>query len=232
VRLGRKKPNPKPALLNSSSLVSRTTSTDYSELDRALRNREWEAADKLTLTLMLKVMNTSSSLDTDEIRRFPGEDLKLLDNLWVQYSEGKLGFSVQKRIWQECGSPGPDYEANKTAWKQFGQRVNWQGGTGHNQWRYKHELDYSNPQKYSEHLPLMGWGGLFAEGRVGSFLSRRDLNCSPQSLQPFSQVRSQQRFLRQHRHFPSFLSLYFNQMSSSPWVTFSETCANVCRSGI
>ncbi|NJK61036.1 MAG: hypothetical protein HC918_13455 [Oscillatoriales cyanobacterium SM2_1_8] len=143
-------------------LISQTTGADYSELDRALRNRQWQEADELTRTLMLKVMNTSGYLNADEIRRFPGEDLKRIDRLWVDHSDGKLGFSVQKRIWQECGSPGPDYEANKAAWKKFGQRVNWQGGTAYDGWRYTSELDMTNPQKYPGHLPLWVWLG--AEG--------------------------------------------------------------------
>jgi hypothetical protein len=107
---------------------------------------------------MLKVANRTGKgwLDADSIQKFPGEDLKLIDNLWVQHSEGKLGFSVQKRIWQECGSPGPDYGANEAAWKKFGQRVNWQGGTGYDGWRYTSEIDYANPQKYSGHLPWLG----------------------------------------------------------------------------
>ncbi len=144
-------PNPPQAV--RQALVSQTTGNDYSELDRALRHREWKKADELTRTFMLKVMSTSGHLSEDEMSRFPGEDLKLIDNLWVQHSEGKLGFSVQKRIWQECGSPGPDYAANKAAWKKFGQRVNWQGGTGYDGWRHAKELDYANPQEYSGQLP-------------------------------------------------------------------------------
>jgi len=152
----------------SQSLISQTTGTDYRELDRLLKAQEWRKADELTCNLMLKVMNTYAYLTADEIRRFPGEDLKLIDNLWVQHSEGKLGFSVQKRIWQECGSPGPDYLANKAAWKKFGQRVNWQGGTGYDGWRYTREIDYANPQKYSGHLPYFPLGlGTVARRGIG-----------------------------------------------------------------
>jgi hypothetical protein len=91
--------------VGQNSLVSRTTGIDYGELDRALRNRQWKEADKLTFTLMLKA--TKNPLDEqdyfmhpDRIRRLPSEDLKLIDRLWVQHSKGKLGFSVQKRIWK------------------------------------------------------------------------------------------------------------------------------------
>lgn len=60
-------------------------------------------------------------LRVEDIKNFPCEDLKIIDLLWVEYSHGKFGFSVQKQIWQGCGSP-TDYNAG---WEQFGDRVGW-----------------------------------------------------------------------------------------------------------
>ncbi|NJR67007.1 MAG: transcriptional regulator, partial [Leptolyngbyaceae cyanobacterium CRU_2_3] len=42
-------------------------------------------------------------LGLEDIREFPCEDLRVIDRLWVQYSNGRFGFSVQKRIWLEVG---------------------------------------------------------------------------------------------------------------------------------
>lgn len=40
------------------------------------------------------------------------------------YSSGQYGFSKQKKIWQECGSP-MSYNED---WKKFGTRVGWRRG--------------------------------------------------------------------------------------------------------
>ena len=36
----------------------------------------------------------------DVMKRFPSQDLNVVDQLWVHYSNGRYGFSVQKRIWE------------------------------------------------------------------------------------------------------------------------------------
>jgi len=130
--------------------ISQTTGTNYYDLYCALQNQHWCEAEKQTRVLIERL---SKQLNEESIRSFPSEDLKLIDQLWVQHSDGKLGFSVQKRIWQECGSPGADYKAHKTAWIEFGKRVNWQGGTAPDNWRYQREINVTNPQNYLGHLP-------------------------------------------------------------------------------
>lgn len=162
------------------TLTSSATGIDYSKLDQLLRDQKWKEADQLTAKLMLQAADQTQRgyLNREDIERFPGEDLKLIDKLWVDHSNGTLGLSVQKRIWKECGSPGPDYSANKSAWIQFGRRVNWQGGTGYQGWRRYSEIDMTNPQKYSGHLPMWGWvvlGGLWSWfGCVGWRLFSRE----------------------------------------------------------
>ncbi len=137
------------------SLVSETTGIDYADLDQALKNRDWREADQLTHDLMVQAADRIEEgyLNEESIDNFPGEDLKLIDRLWVEHSNGTLGFSVQKRIWREVGSPGPDYDSNRSAWTRFGERVNWQGGSGWHGWRFYRELDFTDPQKIPGHLP-------------------------------------------------------------------------------
>lgn len=61
----------------------------------------------------------------DEVaKHFPFTDLFTLDHLWVKYSRGKFGFSIQKRIYFACGGTDSDtYDPD--AWDQFGDRVGW-----------------------------------------------------------------------------------------------------------
>lgn len=118
-------------------------------------------------------------LNIKSIETFPCADLRTIDHLWVKYSDGHFGFSVQKRIWESVGGkPGEyDYEIYKKLCDRVG-------------WRVKGEwLDYSNisfSQSAPEgHLPaaLLAIGLKYPAdrwpvglGRFGcSLLSRRDL---------------------------------------------------------
>ena len=61
-------------------------------------------------------------LDTNSIDNFPCEDLRTIDQLWVKYSDGKFGFSVQKRIYQGLGGTT---EYDDKIWQAFQDKVGW-----------------------------------------------------------------------------------------------------------
>lgn len=67
---------------------------------------------------MLKVANRESQgfLDIKDIEKFPCSDLHTIDQLWVQYSDGRFGFSVQKRI----------YEAQDRDWEKVYRALEWE----------------------------------------------------------------------------------------------------------
>ena len=94
---------------------------DYRKLRELLAAEKWSEADRETLAVMLKAAQTQEDwLDQPDIYTFPCNDLRIIDTLWVKYSKGIFGFSVQKRIWQELGSK-VDYETNC----HLGDRVGW-----------------------------------------------------------------------------------------------------------
>lgn len=95
----------------------------YQLLVNLLTNGAWKEADQETERLMLKIRgkNSGDSLDWEDFREFPCLDLSIIDQLWVKNSGGLFGFSVQKKIWEECGSP-KEYDE---AWDKFGDRVGW-----------------------------------------------------------------------------------------------------------
>jgi hypothetical protein len=47
-----------------------------------------------------------------------------MDQLWVKYSNGKFGFSVQKQIWLELGGK-LDGEYDRDTFRKLGDRVGW-----------------------------------------------------------------------------------------------------------
>lgn len=98
-------------------------SVDYSRLEKLLKAGDWKGAVQETLNLMLQATNRTQQgwLDSKSLQNFPCEVLRRLDDLWLKYSDGKFGFSVQRKIWEEVGSP----TEHNAQWEQFGDRVGW-----------------------------------------------------------------------------------------------------------
>jgi hypothetical protein len=97
----------------------------YQKLDNLLASQKWLEADCLTREIILKIANRTSqgSLDKESIKAFPCEDLQAIDHLWVHHSKSKFGFSVQKKLWIDCGGMIGVYDY--TAFKKFGAKVGW-----------------------------------------------------------------------------------------------------------
>ena len=76
---------------------------------------------------MLQVVSRESKrgwLKTEDIDNFPCEDLQTIDQLWLHYSQGKFGFSVQKEIYESLGGTRESIKV----WEKFGDRVGWRKG--------------------------------------------------------------------------------------------------------
>ncbi|MBD2175481.1 GUN4 domain-containing protein [Pseudanabaena sp. FACHB-1998] len=118
-----------PEVTNNLVNLLSTKGIDYCELENLLKNKQWYEADKLTDRLMLKASGREKErwIDLDSIKNFPCEDLQTIDRLWVHYSNGLYGFSVQKKIYVECGGKlnfsNPIF--NSEPWKRFCDRTAW-----------------------------------------------------------------------------------------------------------
>lgn len=99
---------------------------DYTRLRDLLAAGQWKQADEETLALMLKAAGREKEgwLDYTSIENFPCIDLRTIDQLWVEYSRGRFGFSVQKGIWE---SVSRDYEmfGNAIGWRKENKNVEW-----------------------------------------------------------------------------------------------------------
>ena len=100
---------------------------DYSKLRDFLANGQWQKADMETASCMLKVAGREEQgyLEEEDIENFPCTDLRTIDQLWVKYSNGKFGFSVQKKIYQSLGGTK---EYSKLIWERFVDQVGWREG--------------------------------------------------------------------------------------------------------
>jgi hypothetical protein len=134
--------------------------SDYQKLDDLLAVQKWIAADELTREIMLKVANRSSQVYLDEasINEFPCEDLRAIDFLWIYHSRGKFGFSVQKKLWLDCGGIIGVYDY--TVFKKFGTKVGWYSQPNIDWMRYTDFINDTINAKnaLSASLPLSGLG--------------------------------------------------------------------------
>ena len=92
---------------------------DYTSLQRHLMDQEFEAADRLT-SEHLRQLAGSEALRRgyvyfSEVPSMPSLDLESLDRLWVVYSRGRFGFSVQGRLLMACGGQ----------WERLWSRLGW-----------------------------------------------------------------------------------------------------------
>ncbi|MEP0947615.1 MULTISPECIES: GUN4 domain-containing protein [Cyanophyceae] len=150
----------------------------YAKLRDLLAAKDWQAADKETLDCLLQVMDRQQKgwLQREDITNFPCLDLRNIDHLWVKYSNGKFGFSVQQEVWQSCGSPTTSF-INKE-WDKFGVAVGWRtkgflsiGGD----WLLYSQLTFglSAPKGHLPGVFLAEQGGLMMRG--GRTSSRESL---------------------------------------------------------
>jgi hypothetical protein len=76
----------------------------YQDLDNLLGQEEWQAADQVTLALMLAATDRTDWLDEGAIARLPCETLNQIDQRWMRYSHGQFGFTAQQQVYrQSCG---------------------------------------------------------------------------------------------------------------------------------
>ncbi|HIK05890.1 MAG TPA: GUN4 domain-containing protein [Trichormus sp. M33_DOE_039] len=99
---------------------------DYSRLRDLLAAKKWQEADDETYLVMLQIVGRKKGdyIRSEELFNFPCTDLRNIDQLWVKYSNGHFGFSVQKEIYLSVGGK-PDGKLYSEAWKKFGDRVGW-----------------------------------------------------------------------------------------------------------
>jgi WD40 repeat protein len=167
---------------------------DYSTLETLLANKEWHAADRETVQLMREIDKRNSqhvqewvhtySLQNDIsdktwqqhtieqllISTFPLKDWQIVDRLWVKYSAGQFGFSIQLRIWLEIGALlGEDYETygdrlGRDLNRKFAERVGWQVQTVDDDipqltWNLQAPVGHLPGYTYSRCMNDFKWGG-------------------------------------------------------------------------
>jgi hypothetical protein len=118
---------------------------DYAPLQHDLIKQDFQSADRQNILKLCELAGADAVrrkwLYFTEVEQFPHQDLQTIDLLWRVYSEGKFGFSVQRRIWLGLNQD----------WEKLWPRLGWKSD---NIWtRYPGEFvwDLSAPDG---HFPL------------------------------------------------------------------------------
>jgi len=96
---------------------------NYEELQLLLLEQKYEEADRLTSSFLRKLAGKLAEkrgyVFYSEVKNMSGNDLKTIDRLWIIYSTGRFGFSIQAKILK---SVGKKYELlwPKIGWKKEG----------------------------------------------------------------------------------------------------------------
>jgi eukaryotic-like serine/threonine-protein kinase len=153
--------SPLPTSSQPAPQWSSAVGIDYTRLHDLLEQHQWQDADRETDAIILQVCDRQGQgkLGIEDIREFPCRDLRTIDKLWVKYSGGRFGFSIQRRLWETVDR---DYEA-------FGDRVGWRQKAV---WLPYTELTFGITAP-SGHLP--SWG---RRGRLWLFFGDRIGQCS------------------------------------------------------
>lgn len=119
---------------------------DYAPLQRALILQQFEEADRLTSAMLRQLAGAEAErrgyVYYSEVPRMASADLESLDRLWVSFSRGRFGFSVQGRLLRGCNG----------RWEQLWPRLGWKQGS---RWtRYPGSFQWSIDAPEG-HMPLV-----------------------------------------------------------------------------
>ncbi|MBD2460795.1 GUN4 domain-containing protein [Oscillatoria sp. FACHB-1407] len=97
-----------------------------------------------------------SELHDSIIKFIPRTDLNTLDKLWIEHSNSKFGFSVQRKIYRQLG--------DEDTWDirdKFGNQTGWRirDKDGNYNWRRSDRFEYDFEKAPEGHLPSCLWAG-------------------------------------------------------------------------
>jgi hypothetical protein len=143
---------------NNPSPRTESKPVTFEKLESLLQAGKWRDADVETWQLMLKLSKQEQEgwSILKDVKNFPRQELRKMDQLWVKYSNGKFGFSVQKQIWLDLGGK-LDGEPDPDTFTKLGDRVGWRKN---NEW-----LSYDSYTFSTNALP-----GHLPDGGGGSYL--------------------------------------------------------------
>jgi hypothetical protein len=125
---------------------------DYVPLATLLATGNFEEADQFTRDNLIRIAGPDAQKRNfvywTEVLNIPSTDLATMERLWLEFSDGKFGYTVQKRVW--------DIEQGN--FDNFIRRIGWtkieNGVERKLKWFGKSEFIYDVNKAVKGHLPL------------------------------------------------------------------------------
>jgi tetratricopeptide (TPR) repeat protein len=136
------------------ALMESSVGVSYASLKEHLKQKQWREADQETARLIQEVTQkvaNSTEVNQETLKVFPCTDLETIDLLWRENSEGKFGFSVQKRTLQESFKDR-DIFGTKIGWRVKNADGNWI-------WYGNDNFNYMTETMPNGYLPSSLWAG-------------------------------------------------------------------------
>lgn len=138
-------------LPSPDELVSET-GYDFVPLATALAAGKWEEADQITRDGLIEITGEEAVkrkfVYWTEVKTISKVDLATMERLWLKYSDGKFGYSVQRRIWN----------TQKQNFENFCNKIDWNveddGVMRKRRWFGQSEFIYDLEKAPKGHLPL------------------------------------------------------------------------------
>jgi serine/threonine protein kinase len=133
---------------------------DFIHLESLLVDRAFQAADRETWQIVLKLTNRTAqnNLTLNSLETLPEAALHTIDRLWYTYSQGRFGLRVQQEIYQALGGTA---EFDFSLWEKFAERVGW---CCDRHWLNYSELNFSGDAPKG-HLPTCCIDNLNRQGQ-------------------------------------------------------------------
>ncbi|XP_074281490.1 tetrapyrrole-binding protein, chloroplastic [Silene latifolia] len=92
-----------PTSTTPTTATKTTNPFSLDTLERYLSEENFRQADEETRRLLIVLAGEAAIqrgyVFFSEVQFIPKEELKAIDELWLKYSQGRFGYSVQKKIW-------------------------------------------------------------------------------------------------------------------------------------
>ncbi len=154
-------------------LITIKTAKEYKKLENLLQAQNFKRSrlgNQKNHTSSSQARKRRLAKEKKMQKKFPCKELRSIDKLWLKYSGGKFGISVQQQIYQSLGGTK---EYNYDVWKSMGDRVGWRR---EGYWLSYSKLNFSQTAP-SGHLPALL--GLPAGGGGGNVRGIGMWECFP-----------------------------------------------------
>jgi GUN4-like/DnaJ domain len=149
------------------------------KLEKLLELGNLKEADHETKRLLLELAGREQEgwLLSGDAKIISPQALLAIDRLWVKYSNGRFGFSIQSKIWRTLGCKSSnDVHTQTISENTFGKSVNWRVGSRWiSQWD-SFNYDSQSPQGSLPRQYIFALNGYwsFSQGWTGYYLLNFD----------------------------------------------------------